>query len=305
MLSAVTTALLLIVMLLTVTSFIISALRERQRHLQTLAQQEQGENPSPSAHGTMILQIQAGIVVGVEKPQPLRLSTFILPSSWYRRRRTLVSASFLLMLLLALFVQSAVADGALQNLGKSFSSLGLTQAIDVKTAAHPQMFTNSPLTASQSIVRVDSADPHQYSTSYQLNVWSFSSCSGIAMEEVMNAYGKHLIASDVLQVEIHLGIWNTYDGLTGGEAGIARTAAYFGFKAVAHPPRTVQDLIAVVSKGFPVIVAIPGHILVVRGGDSTNVYFVDSAPENRTVMTRQQFSAQWSNNHFSVVLTPR
>jgi hypothetical protein len=120
---------------------------------------------------------------------------------------------------------------------------------------------------------------------------------------VMNAYGRHLIAADVLQVESDLGVWDTYNGLTGGEAGIAKAASYFGFRAVPNPPRTIQDLIAVANKGFPVIVGVPGHILVVRGGDSNYVYLIDSAPADRTVMPREQFANWWDN--FSVELLPR
>jgi len=56
------------------------------------------------------------------------------------------------------------------------------------------------------LVRVDSAARNQYATLYQWQVWAYSSCSGIAMETVMNAYGRHLIASDVLQVEQNLGV---------------------------------------------------------------------------------------------------
>ena len=100
------------------------------------------------------------------------------------------------------------------------------------------------------------------------------------MEEVMDAYGRHLIAADVLQVESDLGVWDTYNGLTGGEAGIAKAASYFGFIAVPNPPGSLQDLI----------------------GDSNNVYLVDSAPADRTVMSRQQFVNWWDN--FSVELLP-
>ena len=119
----------------------------------------------------------------------------------------------------------------------------------------------------------------------------------------MNAYGRHLIAADMLQVELHMGVWNTYDGLTGGEPGVAKVANYFGFKASPNPPRTLTDLITVTNKGFPVIVGIPGHILVVRGGDNNYIYLVDSAPANRTFMTHTDFLSIWDN--FSVLLTPQ
>jgi hypothetical protein len=306
MLSAVITALLFVVMLLIVASFIIGALRERQRHLQSQAAQKrsltQFKAPTPfKAPGqqvTAMLQFQDGSVVGLEKSHsPFHIS---LPASWYWRRRTIVSFGLLLMVAIALFAQSGLADGALQGLKQGIALLNFTQhtsAFDLSTSTLPLDGT-----ASSGIIRVDSAERRQYYTDYQWNVWSWSSCSGISMEEVMDAYGRHLIAADVLQEELNLGVWNTYDGLTGGEAGIAKTASYFGFRAVPNPPRTIQDLIAVANKGFPVIVGVPGHILVVRGGDSNNVYLVDSAPANRKIMSRAEFANWWDN--FSVELLP-
>jgi hypothetical protein len=301
MLSAVITALLFMVMLLIVASFVVSALRERRRHLRTLATQarEWSQLQLSERQVTAVLQFQDGTVVGIEKPSsPFHIS---LPTSWYRRRRTVVSVGLLLMLLIALFLQSGLADGALQSLRRGIALLDFTQ----HTSAFGLSTSSLPLngTASSRIVRIDSADRGQYYSDYQWHVWSYSSCSGIAMEEVMDAYGRHLIAADVLQVEANLGVWDTYNGLTGGETGIAEAASYFGFKAVPNPPRTLQDLIDVANKGFPVIVGVPDHILDVRGGDSNYVYLVDSAPADRTIMTRQQFAGWW--NGFSVVLVPR
>jgi hypothetical protein len=299
MFSAVITALLFIVMLLIVASFVVSAFRERRRQLRTLATQAQVWSQSPDRRVTTVLQFQDGTVVGVEKPRfPF---IFSLPSSWYRRHRTLVSVGLLLMVLLTLFLQSGLADGALQSIQQGFAQPDFSQ----HTSAFDLSTTSQPLngTASSRIVRVDSADSGQYYTDYQWHAWSYSSCSGISMEEVMNAYGRHLIAADVLQVEANLGVWDVYNGLTGGENGIAETANYFGFRAVPNPPRTLQDLINVTNKGFPVIVGVPGHILVVHGGDSNYVYLVDSAPANRKMMPRQQFADWWDN--FSVELVPR
>ena len=300
MLSAVITALLYVVMLLIVASFVIGALREHQRHLQSQAAQKRSSSQfkAPRQQVTAVLQFQDGSVVGFEKshsPFPISLST-----SWYRRRRTMVSFGLLMMVLITLFAQSGLADGALQGLKQGIALIGFSQhtsAFDLSTSSLPLDGT-----ASSRIIRVDSADRRQYYSDYQLDVWSYSSCSGISMEEVMNAYGRHLIAADVLQEELNLGVWDTYNGLTGGEPGIAKTASYFGFRAVPNPPRTVEDLIAVANKGFPVIVGVPGHILVVRGGDSNNVYLVDSAPADRTIMSRAQFAGWWDN--FSVELLP-
>jgi hypothetical protein len=240
--------------------------------------------------------MQEGVVVGVEKPAPLPVFTH--SSSWYGRHRTLVSISFLVMIFLTLFIQSGLADGALQNLGKSFSIFSNYQSSDIKALAHPL-----PFTASVRLVRIDSAVRSQYYSDYQWRVWSYSSCSGISMEEVMNAYGRHYIAADVLQVEQNLGVWDTYNGLLGGEPALAKAANYFGFKASPNPPRTLKDLINVVNKGFPVIVGMPGHIFVVRGGDSNHVYVADSSPANRTVLSYQDFTSIW--NGFSVLITPQ
>ena len=306
MLSAVITALLCVLMLLIVASFVTGALRERQRHLQSKALQERSlsefkvpsQFEAPSQQVTAVLRFQNGSVVSLENPQaPFHLS---LPTSWYRRRRTIVSLGLLLMMVITLFAQSGLADGALQSLERGIAMLDVTQhtsAIDLSTSTIPL-----DSTASSRIVRVDSAERRQYYTDYQWQVWGYSSCSGISMEEVMNAYGRHLIAADVLQVESNLGVWDTYNGLTGGEAGIAKVAHYFGFKAVPNPPRTIENLIAVANKGFPVIVGVPGHILVVRGGDSNNVFLVDSAPADRKIMSRAQFAGWWDN--FSVELLP-
>src|SRR2546423_15392950 len=112
------------------------------------------------------------------------------------------------------------------------------------------------MTASIRLVRVDSAVRNQYYTDYQLQVWSYASGSGISLEEVMNAYGHNYIAADVLQAESNMSVWDTYSGLMGGEPAMARIANYFGFQADSHPPRTLQDLIYITNKGFPVIVGI-------------------------------------------------
>lgn len=306
MFSAVITASLFVVMLLIVASFVTGALRERQRHLQSQEEQigtsSQFKTPAPfmatSQQVTAVLQFQDGSIIGLEEPPaPFHIT---LPTSWYRRRRTIVSFGLLLMVAIALFAQSGLADGALRGLKQGIALLDFTQhtsAFDLSTSSLPLDGT-----ASSRIIRVDSADRGQYYTDYQWNVWGWSSCSGISMEEVMDAYGRHLIAADVLQEELNLGVWNISDGLTGGEAGIAKTASYFGFRAVPNPPRTIDDLIAVANKGFPIIVGVPGHILVVKGGDSNYVYLVDSAPADRTIMSRTQFAGWWDN--FSVELVP-
>ncbi len=303
MFSAVMTILLLAVILLLIASFIIGALREYRRHKRALAMQSLS---SPlDQHVTAILHLQDGMVVGVEKPQPL--SGFTLPPGWYRRRRMLVSLGLLLMLVIALAAQQGIVSDTFHTLTTTFSFLNAPSTLNLQTAPHPL-----PDTASARLVRVDSAARNQYYTDYQWQVWSYSSCSGIAMEEVMNAYGKHLIAADVLQVELQLGVWDVHLGLL-TEQGIAQTASYFGFNASLSHTRSLQDIILTANQGTPVIVSVRdsyyfpgGHIFVVRGGDSQYVYIADSSPANFTRMTYPMFTSMWQgNNNFSAILTPR
>lgn len=297
--STLVTGALAAIMLLIIASLFIGVLRERKSRRRMLTKRSK-QTTAPmlplNEHVTMILHMQDGVVVGAEKPFH---SSPSLPSSWYTRRRTLVSLGFLVMVFLVLFVQSGLASGALNALGKSVNIFSTQDnySASVNLDAHPLNFT-----ASQRIVRVNSADRDQYYNDYQWQVWSFSSCSGISLEEVMNAYGRHYIAAAILQVELNMGVWNVYDGLVGGEPSMAKIANYFGFKASPNPPRTLQALIATADKGYPVIVGEPGHIFVVRGGDSSHVFVVDSSPNDMTTLTYAQFTALW--NGFSVLITP-
>lgn len=309
MLSAIITASLFGVMVLIITSLLLGAWHEQQRHKRILQIQAQTSTQPLREHVTTTLHVQNGMIVGVEKPKPS--PAFTLSSSWYTRRRTLVSLGFLTMAVLTLFAQNALADGSLQHLsnGLDFTLLSYSQPqpSDLHPATHPTPVV--PLTASQRVVRINSGAANQYATTYEHDVWEYSSCSGIAMEMVMNAYGRHLIASDVLQEELKLGVWNVQLGLLRDE-GIAMTAAYFGFNADLSHSRMVQDIVAIANKGHPVIVSVRdayyfpgGHIMVVRGGDNHYVYLADSSPANFPRMSYSMFLGMWSG--FSAVLTPR
>ncbi|MBE3558798.1 MAG: hypothetical protein IMW89_06170 [Ktedonobacteraceae bacterium] len=301
MLSVVITVLLFIVMLLIVASLIYSAQRERQRHRSRLTAHANLPAHPLDRHVTAVLHMKNGMVVNVERPE----HAFTLPASWYTRRRALVSLGFLVMIILALFIQDGLASGPILSFGKGLAvSLFRTSATDagnVQVTAHQ--------TASARLVRVDSTDRRQYYTDYQWKVWSYASCSGIAMEMVMNAYGRHLIAADVLQKELDLGVWSVQLGLLRDE-GIALTADYFGFNTDYGRQRNLQAVIAVANRGAPVIVAVRdavyfpgGHLFVVRGGDEQSVFIADSSPANFQRMTHAQFSAMWAGVSF--VLTPR
>lgn len=293
MLSAVVTALLLLLMIAMVASFIVGGWLARVRHTKQLVKQQASAETHP--------------LVKIEHP-----SAFYLPASWYTRRRTLVSLGFIVMVLLALFLQDGLTEGRLRLLTKGigFSFLSIVQPNDVKTSAQnaPVPVQVLPGGASARIVRIDSAARLAYRTDYQWQVWSYSSCSGIAMTMVMNAYGKNLIPGDVLQEEANLGVYDVNLGLL-REEGIAMTASYYGFDTSANHTRTLQDIITLSNKGQPVIVGVRdgfyypgGHIFVVRGGDSQYVYIVDSSRANFQRMSYSMFLGMWPG--FSAVLTP-
>lgn len=308
MLSAVITALWLCAILLISVSIVISVLLERRRHARTLALQAQESSFSPDRRLTLVLKLEDGTLFAVEKPA--LPPTFTLPSSWYTRHRMLVSAGLLVMLLLTLFVQSGIVDGALHQISQGITLLSFAQhtsTTGLNTAS--QQAPGTPLTASQRLVRVDSADRSQYYNNYQWNVWSYSSCSGISMEMVMNAYGRHFVAADILQEELNLGVWSVYEGLL-EDNGIALTAAHFGFNASLSHVRALNDVINLSNKGYPIIVSVRdsyyypgGHLFVIRGGDSSYVYIADSSPANFKRMTHAMFLGMWHG--FSALLTPQ
>lgn len=303
--SAIVTAILIVLMLLIVGSFVFSAWLARRRHMRAVEVQ-QVEAGSSTGRMMVMVQLMDGSMMGVENQFPAHMTNKLpsvvpsahLPHHWYNQRRSMVSLGLLLMVFIGVLIQTGTAGDFLSTLTRNISS----SAVQISGTGIQTVFQPLPYSASARIVRVDSAAADQYSTQYQYSVWSYSSCSGISLEEVMNSYGHHYIASDVLQVEQNLGIWDSYNGLTAGEPGMARAAASFGFVANANPPRTIHDLITVANRGYPVIVGSTGHILVVKGGDDTYVYLVDSAPANRVAMTYAQFTAFW--NGFSVLVTP-
>lgn len=294
MLSAVVTALLLVLMIAIVTSFMLGGWREHLRYKKTFLQRTTAVTYPLSQ---------------VEKPP--YIPPISLPASWYTRRRTLVSLGFFIMILLALFLQDGLTEGGLSTLSKGISStfLSASHASDVQPTAHATPIPVLPGGASARVVRLDSASRAQYRTDYQWQVWSYSSCSGIAMTMVMNSYGRHLVAGDVLQEEQNLGVWDVNLGLL-REEGIALTASYYGFDTSANHTRSLQDLITLGNKGTPVIVGVRdgyyypgGHIFVVLGGDAQNVYIADSSRANFQHMSHSMFLGMWQG--FSAVLTPR
>lgn len=302
MLSAVVTILMVGVMLFVVGSFIISALRHRGRYMRNLTTHTQMP-PYATGYSTMMpAHVYKHVAMGAEKSMPH--SPFILPPSWYRRRRTLVSLGLLLMVLLTLFVQSGLADGTLQDLknGIGYFMLSHSSALNIQAVAHA-----TQVNASQQLVRISQLDPNQYSTPVEFNTWAYSACSAASMTEVFDAYGNHYHITDVLKVEAQIGEITPAEGLL-RPGGIEYTAAQFGFKTTWGNSWTLNQVINTANQGKPVIVSFPpdryagGHILVVTGGDSAMVYLADSSLWNRHSITRAQFLQWWEG--FAAVVTP-
>jgi hypothetical protein len=304
MLPAAFTALVLVMMLLIILSFLFGAWREYRRYKRMLATRTRLAVQTLDAPSTLLVSTQNAGVAQVQEQAPL--PPFSLPPSWYNRRRTLVSLGFLVMVVLTLAMQSGLAGGTLERITKKLETtiLSYSHPTYVQTLPRPL-----PQTASARLVRIDSGDRRQYYTDYQWRVWAYSSCSGIALQMVMNAYGRNLIAADVLQKELDLGVWNVQLGLL-REEGVAMTAAYYGFETSWGRSRTLPEVINIANKGAPVIVSVRdsyyfpgGHIFVVRGGDSQNVFIADSSPANFQRMTHAQFMNMWQR--FSAVVTPK
>lgn len=161
--------------------------------------------------------------------------------------------------------------------------------------------------ASARLVRISQLDPGQYGSANEAATWAYSACSTAAMTEVLNAYGLRLRIHDVLQVESSLGYITPQLGLT-DEAGIAATVKRFGFQTTWGDHFTLAQVIAHANAGTPVIVSWPparydgGHIVVVTGGNSQDVFLADSSSWNRTRLSHAQFLRWWAG--FAAVVTP-
>ncbi|MEO9028088.1 MAG: CHAP domain-containing protein [Ktedonobacteraceae bacterium] len=163
------------------------------------------------------------------------------------------------------------------------------------------------INASQSLTRLSQLDSQQYNSTVEYTTWASSACSAAAMAEVFNAYGLRLRVHDVLQVESTLHDITPLQGLV-QDAGIAETATQFGFSTTWGEHWTLDQVLSNANAGSPVIVSWPpdrytgGHIVVVTGGDSTNVSIADSSSWNRHVVTRQQFQQWWAG--FAAIVVP-
>jgi hypothetical protein len=161
--------------------------------------------------------------------------------------------------------------------------------------------------ASKHLVRLSQLDSVQYSSSQEYSLWAYSACSAASMTEVMNAYNHTYKIRDILEVEAAIHEITPDQGLL-EEVGIQRTGTRFGFKTTWGHNLSLNQVIAAANSGTPVIVSFPparypgGHILVVRGGDTTYVYLADSSRLNWTQITHDRFLQLWAG--FYAIMTP-
>ncbi len=219
-----------------------------------------------------------------------------------------------LLILLSLFVLGLYS---LHNLLPDNALIINDQWPDVATAASPPAASKTDLQfsqlfpgtigASQNLKRISQLDPAQYASTTQFNTWAYSACSAAAMTEVINAYGHNYDITGILTVEAGLNQITPQLGLLSGH-GIDLTVAHFGFKTYWPSNPTLDEIIQIGNSGRPVMVGFPpsrwdgGHLLVVRGGNSQDVFLADSSSYNMTSLTRQQFMKYWAG--FAVVITP-
>lgn len=218
----------------------------------------------------------------------------------------------ILLLLLVLFgvLFSVRARMLGSNLVWSYAQAGISVPISAPAATNT---SSSPAAlgmsgASKALLRINQLDPGQYASQQDYNTWAYSTCSAAAMTEVINAYGHHYRIADILKVEASLGEITPDLGLLEPK-GIDRTAARFGFKTMWFNNPSLDQVIALANQGHPVIVGFPpsrwpgGHLLVVRGGDKSNVFLADSSSLNMQAMSRSTFMGYWEG--FAVAVLPQ
>ncbi len=193
------------------------------------------------------------------------------------------------------------------------SWLGTSQTSQVPVAAAAPAINSAaellatPSGAANALVRIGQLNQDQYASTSEYNTWAYSTCSAASMTEVINAYGHHYRLTDILAVESRIGEITPSEGLL-EPTGIAHTVAKFGFKTITLTNDSLNNLIAIANRGWPVIVSFPpdhwtgGHILVLRGGNSNSVDLADSSKLNMTVMPRSTFTYYWEG--FAVVPLP-
>ena len=217
------------------------------------------------------------------------------PTPWAGLILVLLSVFFLFMFLMHMIMPNTMLIGAF-----AWPSLQSNSG----QQNPPQ---NPAYVASQALIRLSQLDPAQYNSSGEYNLWAYSACSAAAMTEVINAYGHHYRVTDILKIESTIGEITPQLGLL-EDVGVQRTMTRFNFKTTWGHNLSLDAIINIANQGRPVIVSWPpdryagGHIVVVKGGDASNVYLADSSLYNRHSLSRAQFMQWWEG--FYAISTP-
>ncbi len=224
--------------------------------------------------------------------------------SWRRPNITLFSLLLLSLLLVVLFALNGWAGQIFQSIRATAIS---TSPQFVTSILNPDAQNGTSFNASKALVRISQLDLNEYASQSEYDTWAYSACSTASMTEVFNSYGHHYRIADVLRVESALGEITPALGLV-ENAGIANTAARFGFQTTWGNNWTLDQVKGYANAGHPVIVGWPparydgGHIVVVTGGSASYVYLADSSLWNRHVLTNAQFLQWWAG--FAAVVMP-
>lgn len=166
----------------------------------------------------------------------------------------------------------------------------------------------------KALERINQLDPQQYSSTQEFNTWAYSTCSAASMTEIINAYnkyygtGRQYRITDILKVESGLNEITPELGLL-RSTGLDHTLAHFNLQVQWLNKPSVDDLVRIGNSGRPIIIDFPparwngGHILVLRGGNSSSVFLADSSRLNMQVMARNTFLKYWAG--FAAVVTPK
>jgi Peptidase_C39 like family len=274
-----------------------------QRVAPTSTQAYPQKATSPDREGILFLTPNYPVVATI---QPERRGRKTFSSFVSAHLRTLVSLGFLLMVGLSFLSTSGLAGGTLQNLMQNmsvFTQLHTVVGQDLSLKAH----SSFPANASQHLARISQLDPNQYASRAEYTTWAYSACSTASLTEVFNSFGYQFRITDVLRTESQIGAITPDLGLV-DPSGIANTAAKFGFKTQWSNNGSLDQIIAIANAGKPVIVGFPpdryegGHILVVVGGNSDNVFLADTSLWNRRELSRAQFLQWWGG--FYALVTP-
>lgn len=239
-------------------------------------------------------------------PKTLKAARHPLKTFKSTRKHTTTLITLLLtsLLLVTLFAASGLFEQTLHSVkNASISVISQIGASELNLEAQQAPAIN----ASKALVRISQLDESEYASLDEYDTWAYSACSTASMTEVFNAYGHHYRITDVLKVESTIGEITPQLGLV-ENAGIADTAARFGFKTDWGNDWTLDRVINIANLGRPVITGWPperydgGHIVVVTGGDANNIYLADSSLWDRHVLSRTQFLQWW--NGFAAVVMP-